>query len=52
MAEHYVLLAGANNSPIIAASQNRGDLKLFKLNNGNSLVTVPENAVYESRSFL
>lgn len=40
------MLAGANNSPIIAASQNRGDLKLFKLNNGNSLVTVPENAVY------
>jgi hypothetical protein len=41
----FCMLASANNSPLFAASQNRGDLKLYGLKDGLTLVPVPANAV-------
>jgi hypothetical protein len=41
----FCMLAAANNSPLFAASQNRGELKFFSLKAGSSLATVPANAV-------
>jgi hypothetical protein len=39
------ILASANNSPVFAASQNRGQLKLYGLGSRQTLVDVPANAV-------
>ena len=41
----FCMLATANNLPLFAASQNRGQLKLFSLKNKNTVVALPANAV-------
>jgi hypothetical protein len=41
----FCILAAADNSPLLAASQNRGELKIFKMNNGSRLIMVPSKAV-------
>jgi len=41
----FCMLAAAGGSPLFAASQNRGDLKLFRLKTGFTLVPVPAKAV-------
>jgi len=41
----FCILATANNSPVFAASQNRGQLKLFSLKNKTIVTTVPSSAV-------
>ena len=41
----FCMLATTNNSPVFAASQNRGQLKLFSLKNKNTVVALPANAV-------
>ncbi len=41
----FCMLAAANNSALFAASQNRGQLKLFNLKNKFPLINVPVNAV-------
>lgn len=39
------IMGTANNSPVFAASQNRGQLKLFSLKNKTVVIPVPVNAV-------
>jgi hypothetical protein len=39
------LLSSPEKSVLLAASQNRGDLKIFKLSGDNSLISIPAKAV-------
>jgi len=41
----FCMLGTANNSALFAASQNRGDLKLYRLTNQLPVITVPANAI-------
>jgi hypothetical protein len=41
----FCMLGSANNTALIAASQNRGQLKLYRLTNNLPVIAVPKNAV-------